>query len=112
MTTFYLWQVIFALFLLVVATRSLPFLFARFMNENLNEVGKLLPPYIMLLLVIYEIDLYTLVKPPYGIPAFSALLLLTLIHLWLRNTFVSLIVATGAYIYFEEIAANYFLLPH
>ena len=97
MITYY-WQVTLALGFLIIITRSLPFLFAKFMNEGFNNIGKLLPSYIMLLLVIYELDLNTITKPPYGLPAFLSLALVTLIHLWLRNTFISLIAGTTVYI--------------
>lgn len=94
----YYWQVTFALMLLIIFTRSLPFLFARFMTSNFNETGKLLPAYIMLLLIIRGLDLNTLKYPPYGIPAFIALAVTTAIHLWQRNTLISLIMGTGCYI--------------
>lgn len=94
----YYWQVTMALCLLIITTRSLPFLFAKFMKEEFNEIGKLLPAYIMLLLVIYELNLSIITKPPYGLPAILSLALITIIHLWLRNTFISLISGTTFYI--------------
>lgn len=100
----YYWQVTLVLSLLIICTRSLPFVFARFMNERFNQIGKLLPSYIMLLLVVYEINLNTLSKPPYGLPAFLTLGTVLLVHLWLRNTFFSLILGTSLYIYLSLIA--------
>ena len=97
----YYWQVTLTLSLLIITTRMLPFLVGKFMSVNLNEVGKLLPAYIMLLLVIYEINLNLVTTPPYGIPAVLALLFITFIHLWLKNTLISLISSTFLYISIE-----------
>ncbi|MFI4919626.1 MAG: AzlD domain-containing protein [Legionellales bacterium] len=94
----YYWQVTLSLSLLIVITRMLPFLFGRFMSNDFNEVGKLLPSYIMLLLVVYELNLKTITQPPYGIPALLSLGLMTAVHLWLKNTFISLISGTAFYI--------------
>ncbi|VEG90143.1 branched-chain amino acid transporter permease [Legionella spiritensis] len=92
------WQITIALCFLILITRGLPFLFASYMKDNFNKIGKLLPAYIMLLLVIYEIDIRSFTHPPYGLPAIFSLLFLTVIHLWLRNTFVSLATSTVLYI--------------
>jgi branched-subunit amino acid transport protein AzlD len=94
----YYWQVTLALNLLIIITRILPFLFGRFMSQDFNEVGKLLPAYIMLLLVVYEINLNTITNPPYGIPAVLALLFIFVIHSWLKNTLISLLSSTSFYI--------------
>lgn len=94
----YYGQVSIALILLTIATRMLPFVVSRFMTTRANEIGKLLPSYIMLLLVIYEMDLSTLSSPPYGLPAIISLLFLTGIHRWLENTFISLLTSTTLYI--------------
>lgn len=94
----YFWQITLALSFTIIVTRSFPFVFARFMKEHFNEIGRLLPAYIMLLLVIYEIGLHSFTIPPYGLSALIALTLLTLVHWRFRNTFLSLIVGTVCYI--------------
>ena len=47
-------------------------------------VGKQLPAYIMLLLLIYEIEIQTFLTAPYGIMEITALFLLTLVHYLLQ----------------------------
>lgn len=94
----YYWLVTISLSLLIILTRFLPFLMARFMTERLNRLGKFLPAYIMLLLVIYEIDINSMIQPPYALPAWLALSILLAIHLWLRNTLVSLFIGTLSYL--------------
>lgn len=103
----YFWQITLVLSAVIISTRSLPFVFAKFMGQRFNEIGRLLPAYIMLLLVIYEIGLKNFTTPPYALPAIIALGLLTLVHWWLRNTFVSLFVGTACYM-----ALNYLIFPH
>ncbi|KTD13998.1 branched-chain amino acid transporter AzlD [Legionella israelensis] len=98
----YYWLVTISLSLLIIVTRSLPFLMARFMTKRLNELGKYLPAYIMLLLVIYEIDIQTIIRPPYAITAWLALSILLAIHLWLRNTLLSIFIGTLSYIIIGE----------
>ncbi len=92
------WIVIISLFGLSFATRALPFLFGNWMTERLSQMGKQLPAYIMMLLVIYEIDIKTITTPPYALPAFIALGLVVITHVWLRQMFLSLSVGVGSYL--------------
>lgn len=92
------WLVILSLFFLSVVTRALPFLVANYMGERFNRLGKYLPAYIMMLLVVYEINPATMHTYPYAIPALLSLTLLTLVHLWRRNSLISLMVGTFSYI--------------
>jgi branched chain amino acid efflux pump len=102
------WLVTFSLSVVIIITRALPFLFAKIMTNRFNQLGKFLPAYIMMLLVIYEINLNKLSSPPYGLPAFCALSLLTLTHLLLRNTFVSLCVGTTSYLLSSTLISKLF----
>ncbi|MDP1602199.1 MAG: AzlD domain-containing protein [Legionella sp.] len=99
----YYWQVVIAIGTLSIITRILPFLFARFMTDTFTEIGKLLPSYIMLLLVIYEINLSTVTRPPYAIPAILSLSLVTAVHVRFRNTLVSLFSGTALYIFLMNV---------
>ncbi|WP_133128672.1 AzlD domain-containing protein [Legionella nagasakiensis] len=104
MKTYY-WAITLSLSLLIILTRALPFLIANFMTERFNRLGKLLPAYIMLLLVIYEINIKTIIRPPYGLPALLALCLLLGTHLWLRNTFLSLVIGTTSFLCISHLSS-------
>jgi branched-subunit amino acid transport protein AzlD len=88
-----------SLCLLSVITRALPFWFARFFkdNETLTHVGKALPAYVMMLLVVYEVKLDTLVIYPYALPSLLALLLVVIMQYWFRQVLLSMLVGTVSY---------------
>lgn len=88
---------------LSVLTRVFPFWMAKFMTENFNKMGKLLPAYIMLLLVIYEINPETITTPPYGLPALMALIVVTLMHVWFRNTLITLAIGTTSFMFLTHL---------
>lgn len=88
------------LFATILLTRFLPYLFSKQLKEAkmVAYVGKQLPAYIMLLLLIYEIEIQTFLTAPYGIMEITALFLLTLVHYWQRNLLLSLLVGAGSYL--------------
>lgn len=90
-----------ALFIMILLTRALPFFFANQLKDHVKfqALGRQLPAYIMLLLVVYEVHLGSFLHWPYGIPALLALTLLTFVHLWRRQVFISLAVGTVSYVY-------------
>lgn len=92
--------VIFLLFLVMVATRALPFVFSKVLkkNEYIETIGKSLPAYIMLLLVIYEVNIKTFTKAPYGLPAILALLSVVVVHVWKRSMLLSIVVGTVVFV--------------
>lgn len=92
------WLITICLFALIMITRALPFILGGLMTERLHRVGQLLPAYIMMLLVLYEIDLKNIQTPPYGLPALMALAVVVFVHVRLRNTFLSLIMGTSTYL--------------
>ena len=92
------WILTVSLALLIIVTRGLPFLMSGLITERVTQLGKLLPAYIMMLLVIYEVNLKTIMTPPYGLPAFVALGSVLIAHLWIKSTFLSLFVGTGCFI--------------
>lgn len=92
--------VILSLFAMIMLTRALPFLFAKQLQQNLRfqAVGKELPAYIMLLLVIYEIGPASFLHTPYGMPAIGALAIMTIIHRLVHQLLLSLLVGTVSYV--------------
>lgn len=91
------WIVTIALFLVIVVTRALPFMFSHVMSEQFTRIGKLLPGYIMLCLVIYEIDPKSLTHSSYGLPDIIGLLVVLLIFKTMHNVILSLIFSFIAY---------------
>ena len=87
--------------LMIFITRTLPYFFAEKLRQAkmVEYIGKQLPAYIMMLLLIYEIDVTTFLKWPYGIPHLIALLIVILIHLWQRQVLLSLFLGTISYLF-------------
>jgi len=98
--TEYIISIFLLLFCIIIFTRALPFMFGRFLknNQTIPIIGKHLPSYIMMLLVLYELNISTFTKPPYGIPQLVALAMVTALHLWKRNVLLSLIGGILVYI--------------
>lgn len=91
------WIITIALSLVIIITRALPFLFSDKMSDHFNRIGKLLPGYIMLCLVIYEIDPASFTHSPYGLPDIIGLLVVFLIFKTMHNMVFSLIFSFIAY---------------
>lgn len=86
-------------FALVVFTRLLPFIFACRLKQAhmVQAVGKQLPAYIMGLLLIYEVQISTFLKYPYGLPELMALLVVIIVQLWRRQLLLSMCMGTACY---------------
>lgn len=88
------------LFIMILLTRALPFLFARILKNSapLQAIGNYLPAYIMLILVIYEVNITHFTYYPYGIPALIALATVVGLHYWKRYLLLSMFSGTSVYI--------------
>ncbi len=81
-------------------TRFLPFLI---FGENrktpaaVTYLGKVLPCAIMGMLVVYCLKDIKFLQAPYGIPEILCCLLVAGLHIWKRNTLLSIGVGTVAY---------------
>ena len=98
---YYILIVIVSLCIMSFVTRSLPFFFGGLFknNRHFRTVGQFLPGYVMLLLVLYEINPAQFLKWPYEIPAIAGLAVLTLIHLWQRQVLLSIACGTVVYLF-------------
>jgi len=93
------------LLLLVIAggitflSRELPFLLfrSREIPSSILYLGKVLPMAIMSILVLYCIKDTAFDQPVHCLPQLIALTLVTLLHLWKRNTTLSILVGTVCY---------------
>lgn len=99
-STSYALAVALASFILIYLTRALPFPFSGILKNNaaLQTLGEYLPAYIMMLLVIYEVNIKSFLHSPYGIPAIISLAFLVVIHLWKRQMLLSILSTTVIYV--------------
>ena len=86
--------------IVTIALRFLPFLIFSGKKETPKLVvylGKVLPYSIMGMLVIYCYKNISVMTKPYGMPEIIAGIIVVLLHLWKRNTLLSIISGTAAY---------------
>lgn len=85
--------------LVTALLRFLPFLIfgKRETPEFVSYLGKVLPFAVMGMLVIYCLRNISFAASPYGIPELISCVLVALLHLWRRNTLLSIIGGTACY---------------
>ncbi len=79
--------------------RSLPFLIFSGGKTPafIDYLGKVLPYAIMGMLVVYCLKDTTILSWPYGIPELLSCVAVVLLHLWRKNTLLSIGVGTACY---------------
>ena len=86
--------------LVTMATRFLPFLIFgehRKTPELILYLGKVLPCAVMGMLVVYCLKEVTFLQAPFGLPELIGIVVVALLHLWRRNSLLSIGVGTVAY---------------
>lgn len=86
--------------LVTMATRFLPFLIFRENRKTpalVTYLGQVLPFAIMGMLVVYCMKDVSFLTAPYGIPELLGCALVALLHLWKRNSLLSIGVGTAFY---------------
>lgn len=86
--------------LVTMATRFLPFLIfgeKRKTPELILYLGKVLPCAIMGMLVIYCLKDVAILSAPYGLPELIGIVVVAGLHLWKRNSLLSIGVGTVCY---------------
>ncbi len=86
--------------LVTMSTRFLPFLIFGQNKETpplITYLGQVLPFAIMGMLVIYCMKDVSLLAAPYGIPELLGCAIVAGLHLWKRNTLLSIGVGTVSY---------------
>ena len=76
-----------------VFTRALPFLFFggnKGIPGPIRYLGKILPPAIMAVLVVYCLKNISLLQAPFGAPELLACALTVILHVWKRNNLLSI----------------------
>ena len=87
-------------------TRFLPFLLFPENRKHppiIDDLGKLLPPAMMGLLVVYCLKGVNILHQPYGIPELFSIILIVFLHLWKRNVLLSIGSGTICYMILVQI---------
>ncbi len=87
-------------------TRLAPFLFfsgAKPTPKLVLYLGKVLPPAVMAILVIYCLRSVNPTAYPFGLPELIASACVVGLHLWRRNTLLSILVPTALYMVFRQL---------
>lgn len=86
--------------LVTMLTRFLPFLVLGGKKQTpafITWLGKVLPFAIMGMLVVYCLKGVSVLSAPHGIPELISCLLVALLHVWKRNTLISIVGGTVCY---------------
>ena len=86
--------------LVTMGLRFLPFIIfreGRKTPEIITYLGKVLPFAAMGMLVVYCLKGVTLTSAPYGLPELIACAAVVLLHIWKRNTLLSIGIGTICY---------------
>lgn len=86
-------------------TRLFPFLFfppGKEIPPMVQYLGKVLPPAVIGMLVIYCLKEVQLTAYPYGIPEAVSVLVVVLLHLWKRNNLLSIGAGTVLYMFLVQ----------
>ena len=86
--------------LTTLATRAIPFLLfpdGKEIPKAVEYLGKVLPPAVIGMLVVYCIKSVNVLKSPFGLPELIAGATVVLLHVWKRNNLLS--IGTGTVLY-------------
>lgn len=82
------------------ATRVIPFILfpsGKKVPKTVEQLGKVLPPAVIGMLVIYCLKSVSPLTYPFGLPELIAGLLVVVLHIWKRNNLLSIGVGTVVY---------------
>lgn len=86
--------------LVTAALRFLPFMIfggGRKVPRFVSYLGRVLPYSIMAMLVVYCLKGISLIKAPFGLPELISVVLVAVLHVWKRNTLLSIVGGTVCY---------------
>ena len=79
--------------------RFSPFLvFKKYLPAYVVYLGKVLPPAIIGMLVVYCLRSTPILTAPHGLPELIAVSIIVLLHVWKRNSLLSILSGTITYI--------------
>lgn len=98
------------LLIAVMALVTMAIRFAPFIIFNgkktpvyIEYLGKYLPYSIIGMLVVYCLKGISMVNKPYGAPEFIAVAVTALLHIWKRNTLISIVAGTVCYMLLRQL---------
>lgn len=86
--------------------RFLPFLIwngKRKTPEVVLYLGKVLPYAIMAMLVVYCLKGVNIIAAPHGLPELIAVAVVAGLHVWKKNTLLSIVVGTVVYMFLVQV---------
>lgn len=86
--------------LVTAGLRFLPFIIfakGRKVPEVVAYLGRVLPYAVMAMLVVYCLKGISFVKMPFGLPELISVVLVVVLHVWKRNTLLSIVGGTVCY---------------
>ena len=92
--------IIFLVALTTLATRTIPFILfpeGKKIPKPVEYLGKVLPPAVIGMLVIYCFKNVEITNSPFGLPELIAGLTVVVLHVWRRNNLLSIGVGTVLY---------------
>ena len=98
--------IIFVVAACTLLTRALPFMIfggKRQVPQAVQYLGKVLPPAIMAILVVYCMKGVNFFSASHGLPEIIASLVVVVLHLWKRNTLLSIGVGTVCYMILVQV---------
>ena len=83
--------------------RFLPFIaFSKKTPEFILYLGRVLPYAVMMMLAVYCLRGVNFFSNTHGIPEIIACIVVTALHVWRRNTLLSIIAGTGLYMFLVQ----------
>lgn len=98
--------IIFVVAICTMMTRALPFLVfggKKEVPKTIQYLGKVLPPAIMAILVVYCLKGVHLLEGTHGLPELISVAVVALLHLWKKNTLLSIGAGTICYMMLVQI---------
>ncbi len=86
--------------LTTLATRAIPFILfpqGKKVPKAVEYLGKVLPPAVIGMLVVYCFKSMNVISAPFGLPELIAGIIVVLLHVWKRNNLLSIGVGTVLY---------------
>ena len=106
MNDLHIWYAIAVMALVTAALRFLPFLVlggGRKTPKIVQKLGKILPYAIMGMLVVYCLKGVNFISVAGFVPALIACLVVGILHVWKRNTLVSIVAGTLCYMVLVQV---------
>ena len=84
--------------------RVLPFVaFGKKKPDFVLYLGRVLPPAVMAMLVVYCLKGVDLLAGTHGIPEAAACIVVVILHVWKRNTLLSIVAGTVIYMFMIQV---------